>query len=156
MVSFYDYRTYTEFLHNISVQHATYEIIVHNIWFHFNTKHGHMLFILLYMCCATFIYKLSVGTTYSSYHTHPVKATFLSHNSCEHINRSHGTRDYDWVDSHSDASCCTRTLAMGVPLNLFKECLIFVSWLLNYCRGIFLRSEMNSAGFLFCLKPPHS
>jgi len=99
MVSFYDYRTYTEFLHNISVQHATYEIIVHNIWFHFNTKHGHMLFILLYMCCATFIYKLSVGTTYSSYHTHPVKATFLSHNSCEHINRSHGTRDCDWVDN---------------------------------------------------------
>jgi len=65
MVSFYNYRTYTEFLHNISVQHATYEIIVHNIWFHFNTKHGHMLFILLYICCATFIHKLSVGTTYS-------------------------------------------------------------------------------------------
>jgi len=31
--------------------------------------------------------------------------------------------------------------------NLFKDCLEFVTWLLNYCRGIFLRSEMNSADF---------
>ena len=32
-------------------------------------------------------------------------------------------------------------------VSLFKECLEFVSWLLNFCRGIFWRSHMNSADF---------
>ena len=36
--------------------------------------------------------------------------------------------------------------------DLFKECLDFVSWLLNYCRGIFARSDKKSADFASNLK----
>jgi len=47
IASLYNYKKYTEFLHNISVHYATYEITLHDIWFHFNTKHGHMV---LFLC----------------------------------------------------------------------------------------------------------
>ena len=57
------------------------------------------LFFCIYAVQLLFISCLQVPHIQLSYHTHPFNATFLSHNSWKHINRSHGTRDCDWVDN---------------------------------------------------------
>jgi len=68
------------------------------------------------------------------------------------------SRDCDWVNSptkhinlhlHTRNVQCTRNGVFSPPLflNLFDEYLVFVTRLLNYGRGIFSRSDMNSADF---------
>jgi len=91
---------YTECLHNKSLHYETYELIWHNIWFHFNTKHGHMFLFFCIHVVHFFFHLLSVGITYSVVLPHTsCQHNISSHNSCEHINRSQGTCDCDWVKS---------------------------------------------------------
>jgi len=78
----YNYTTYTKFLHNKPVYYATYEITLHNIWFHFEIKHGHMFlfpFTLSFLQYSIWREVPMTGLSQQSTQTNHVK---LAHSQC--------------------------------------------------------------------------
>jgi len=72
----YNYTTYTKFSHNKPVYYATYEITLHNMWFHFEIKHGHMFlfpFTLSFLQYSIWRKVPVTGLSQQSTQTHHVK-----------------------------------------------------------------------------------
>ena len=115
-------RKYTQFLPYTTVYFAVYEFTLHNFWFHSENQHVHLL---LFPCTPSFV-------PYSIWLT--VRVTVDTSSTI-----------------HAVPSYHIRTLAMCVIFlglnNLFKLDFVSSCRLLNYCRGIFSRSDMKNCGF---------
>ena len=118
-------RTYTQFLQYTTVYFAVNEFTLHNFWFYSEYQRGHLL---LFPCTPSFV-QYSIWLTI------------------------HVTVDTSST-IHSVPSCHTCTLAMCVIFlnNLFKLDFVSSCRLLNYCRGIFSRSDMKIPDFASILR----